>query len=237
MSVKDTLLAMAQGAVSRTNYRLVTGRLVSAELVSEVVTGWSTGIFHIGGHLGQESEWYAQMDKDVIWVEAMPDAAAELREHIADYPRQSVVEACLSERAGDEVTFHVSNNDRGASSSLFDFGRAASGPDSMWPDLDLKMVSELALTTSTVDQILQEVEAPERFNHWVVDVQGAELLVLKGGTESLQHCRSLSVEASSIEVYRGGAQWPDLRDFLESQGFIPLWECLGHMDVMFVRPT
>jgi hypothetical protein len=105
----------------------------------------------------------------------------------------------------------------------------------MWPDLNLRMTHQLELTTTTLDTIMADVDRPERFDHWVIDVQGAELLVLKGAEASLAHCRSMVVEASSIDVYEGGARWSELRAFLEGRGFVPMWECLGHMDVLFAR--
>jgi FkbM family methyltransferase len=229
------MLAVAQAVVSHTSYRLVTGRLVEPDNVVRLVTSWSSGILHIGGHLGQESDWYASLGKDVLWIEAMPAAVAALATRIEPYSNQSVIEACVSDRDGERVTFHVSSNDHGASSSLFRFGSAAIGAESMWPDLDLRMTHELELTTTALDTILAGVDRPERFDHWVIDVQGAELLVLKGAEASLAYCRSVLVEASSIDVYQGGAQWAELRAFLEARGFTPMWECLGHMDVLFAR--
>lgn len=236
MSAKDLALRLAQGAVAHTSYRLVTGRMPDAEQLARLFTQWSTGILHIGGHLGQESHWYASLGKPVVWFEAMPAAAQRLRTTIAGYADQSVVEACLSDVDGAEIDFHVSANNDGASSSMFEFGSASAGPRSMWPDVDLRMVDTLRLRTSRFDTIVREQALDLRsFDHWIVDVQGAELLVLRGAEQSLSHCRSLVVEASSIDVYSGGAQWPQLRDFLQERGFEPLWECLGHMDVLFVR--
>lgn len=236
MRAKDWALRMAQSVTERTSYRLVTGRIPDAEQLVRLFTGWSTGILHVGGHFGQESHWYAEMGKPVVWVEAMPAAAARLRQTIAPYPTQRLVEACLSNVDGQTVSFHVSANDSGASSSLFEFGAASTGPKSMWPDHDLRMVDTLRLTTHRLDSVMGEQGIDiAGFDHWVVDVQGAELLVLQGAEQSLHACRSLLVEASSIDVYSGGVQWPQLRGFLAGHGFEPLWDCLGHMDVLFVR--
>lgn len=236
MWVKDELLKVTQKLVARTHYRLVTGRLADAELLVDLFTRFSSGIVHVGGHHAQEAHWYASLGKPVVWVEAMPSAVARMEEVIAEYPDQRVLQACVSSVDGQEVTFHVSANNDGASSSLFDFGSASSGATSMWPDVDLRMIEDLHLQTITLDSLFDQHNIPlAHLDHWIIDVQGAELLVLMGGVSSLAYCRSILVESSSIDVYSGGAKWHEVRDFLEQHGFVPLWECLGHMDVLFVR--
>ena len=236
--MRGRVLKMAQAITSRTHYRLITGALPDPELLLQLQAQWSSGILHIGGHHGQEAHWYGELGKPVLWIEAMPDAAALIEMAIAPFSKQAVIQACLSDSDGSEVTFYVSSNSEGASSSLFEFGSASVGPSSMWPDLDLRMVDEIQLTTITLDTLLrsQSVDVSQ-YDHWIVDIQGAELLALSGAVSSLRSCRSLVVESSSIDVYAGGAQWKDVRRFLAAHGFVPLWDCLGHMDVLFVRQT
>ena len=166
----------------------------------------------------------------------MPDAARAIETTAAPYSKQTVLQACLSDSDGSEVTFHILSNSKGESSSLFEFGSASVGPSSMWPDLDLRMIDEIQLTTITLDTLTrsQSIDVGQ-YDHWIVDIQGAELLALSGAVTSLRSCRSLVVESSSIDVYAGGAQWKDVRFFLAEHGFVPLWDCLGHMDVLFVR--
>lgn len=236
MNTKDRVLQVIQQVLAKTNYRLVTGRLADTNKLLELFAGWSSGILHIGGHLGQESHWYSALGKPVVWVEAMPEAAKIIEGVIDQYPNQTVYQACLSNTDDQLVEFNVSSNNSGASSSLFPFGPASVGKTSMWPELNLKMSHSLTLKTITLDTLVGSNEIPlVQYDHWILDVQGAEYLVLQGATKSLEACRSVVVESSSIEVYEGGAQWNEVNAFLQDAGFVPLWECLGHMDVLFVR--
>jgi FkbM family methyltransferase len=52
-----------------------------------------------------------------------------------------------------------------------------------------------------------------------IDVQGFELPVLKGATETLKNCAYVYVECSEIELYVGQALYRDVATFLEQQGF------------------
>jgi FkbM family methyltransferase len=52
-----------------------------------------------------------------------------------------------------------------------------------------------------------------------IDVQGAELLVLRGAEETLQRVRSVFIEVAVFRpVYEGGAMFPSLRAVLEDKG-------------------
>lgn len=173
---------------------------VSASSLVDLLLNWSSGVLHIGAHTGQEASRYWHLSKPVIWFEADPDLARQLKENVSKYPNQRVVESCLSVTDGAEVEFRIASND-GASSSLFDFGSAINGRKGMFPELDLKMVRSVKMTTRSLDSLLREARVDSSdFNHWVVDVQGAELLVLQGAEESLLGCGSLVVECGTKDV-------------------------------------
>ena len=44
----------------------------------------------------------------------------------------------------------------------------------------------------------------ENYDHWVIDVQGSELLFLKGAEKSLSRCRSIYIEVSNDQIYQNG---------------------------------
>jgi FkbM family methyltransferase len=196
----------------------------------------STGVLHLGAHLGQEAADYAKSGKPVIWVEALPHIHARLVERLKDFPNQTAYCAVLGDVAGRKVTFKVSNNWEGVSSSIFEFGSFGSGKDSLWPELGLKMVSTIDLEMTTLDALIASASIPiAGFNHWIVDLQGAELLTLKGGRDALASCRTMLIEISQQPVYEGGALWPELREFLAENGFTPAWPPEKiHDDVLFL---
>jgi hypothetical protein len=74
-----------------------------------------------------------------------------------------------------------------------------------------------------LDSILTEGEA-DKYRHWVVDVHGAELLVLKGAGDLLSQCSSLLIEVKRESYYHNGVTFGEIREFLETQGFINLWD-------------
>jgi FkbM family methyltransferase len=235
-SLKRAINSRIDRVLARTPYGLVRRPILQHKIVMDYFAQWSSGILHLGGHLGHESTRYAEFDQHVIWVEAIPDIAGELKQRVSPFSKQRVVQACITDRDGDRIEFKVSGNHDGVSSSIFDFGPAASGDDSLWPDANLHMVDVISLETTTIDRLFAQLGvSPSDFNHWIVDLQGAELLALKGGLDSLKHCRSLVVETSTVEVYEGGAQWLDVKALLEEHGFVPAWEACGHMDVLFLR--
>ena len=76
----------------------------------------------------------------------------------------------------------------------------------------------------------------KKFNHWVVDLQGAELLALKGGEKSLENCNSILIEVSTGEVYKNGAKWIDIKNYLNGKNFKECWlPKKTHSSVLFVK--
>lgn len=70
--------------------------------------------------------------------------------------------------------------------------------------------------TMTLDTAAKHKRNPDLIK---IDVQGAELDVLKGATETLKHCNDLIVELQHKEYNIGGAQSHEVIEFLESIGF------------------
>lgn len=188
------------------------------------------GVLHIGAHKGQEADWYDKHAASVLWIEANPEIYHMLIQQIASFENQRAMLALLGDINQDSVPFHVSSNDA-ASSSIFEFG-----PELGFEELGLSMTKTLYLPMVRLDSILSVADAASH-PHWVLDVQGSELNVLKGSGTLLDECLSIYIEVSTREVYKGGVLFQELKEFLADKGFIPLWNPLNmsHENVIFTK--
>jgi FkbM family methyltransferase len=192
------------------------------------------GVLHIGAHEAAEASLYG--DVPVIWFEADRDRMPGLLRNIAPFPHQRAFCVLLGDREG-ETDFHLASN-YGAASSVFSFGPAVVGRDSLFPDLHMKRTVRLRMRK--LDSVLEEHAIdPAQFDTWVLDVQGAESLVLAGAHGALASCRIILTEVSTVSVYDGGALYPDLKRQLVEHQFIPLLEPeivgMKHGDVTFIH--
>lgn len=185
-------------------------------------------VMHIGAHRGQESEYYDEKGLKVIWIEASPTVFEALESNIVKYKNQRAICALLGDEEGLLVDFHIANND-GASSSIFQFGGELGIPN-------LNMTNSEKLRMRRLDSLFEEKEISP-YSHWVLDVQGAELLVLKGAGSLLNLCNSLYIEVSTRTVYKDGVSWDELSQFLSDRGLVPLWEprAKSHENIIFIR--
>jgi FkbM family methyltransferase len=183
------------------------------------------GILHIGAHEGQEAEMYDRLSKPVIWVEAVPLYFKRLSEKIKPFHGQIALNALLGAQCNDARDFFIASNN-GESSSVYPLAG-----NEYWKGLENSEVCKLP--SKRLDCIVSESEIRE-FDYWIVDVQGAELEVLKGAGALLQFCRYLQVEISQEKFYEGGAEFQEVRVFLESESFIPLWlPSQAHEEIIF----
>ena len=184
------------------------------------------GVLHIGGHRGQEATTYARAKARVIWFEALEGVYLDLIKNLKDFPKQQAIHALL----GDEervVNFHVASND-GMSSSIY--------PLAENNGFDLSMTESVRLKMKRLDTLLTPDQAGN-YPHWVIDVQGAELSVLRGAGRLLDSCQTIDVEVSTFDVYEGGVNFAELDKFLRREGFLPLWQPRGmtHEDLIYIR--
>ena len=189
----------------------------------------SKGVIHMGGHRGTEAAVYDWLHKKTLWFEANPKIFIDLKNHVMTFVNQKAYNILLYEFDDKEFSFNISNND-GASSSIYNFGE-----DSLKDDL--KMIESVKLKSKKIDTFFsQEKFEPNDYDFWVMDIQGAELPVLKGADETLKSCKFIYIEVSRGNFYEEGTQWNELKNFLINNGFKNLWEPFNdHTDVLFKK--
>jgi len=167
-----------------------------------------TGILHLGAHMGQESQAYEELGiKNVVWVEADRGVHRKLAKAMPEYNK--CICAVVGENDGDTVTFNKANNEQ--SSSILDLMiHRRYHPD-------VEFVKSENRKTTTVDTIMSKVALD--INMLNIDLQGAELLALKGAEKTLEQIDYIYTEVNQKELYRGCVQLPDLDAWLDNRGF------------------
>lgn len=172
-----------------------------------------SGLLHVGANIAQEGAQYEQMGLAVVWVEGLPDLAEKSRQATANYPNQFVVEAVVSDKVGVPLSINRANNN-GASSSILGYVDEAN----LWPEIEY--VEAINAKSNTIDNIMDtNKNAFAKIDACLLDIQGAELLALKGATRFLKQVKIISVETSEMELYEGGPKPDALANFLTNAGF------------------
>lgn len=191
---------------------------------------------HVGAHIAGEAQKYENLGFErVIWFEADDVAAHWARETLARRPdsrtEHTLVEALVSDVDGVETEFHVFNN-HGGSSSMF---RATERLREHWPKLR-ETGTVKRFRSARLDTLLDELSIdPSDVGLMVFDVQGAELLCLRGAGRYLDAATFVEVEVSKEEIYAGGALAADVDALLVERGFTLVSKIPWHGDAIYVR--
>jgi FkbM family methyltransferase len=166
----------------------------------------SIGIVHVGAHWGEEFQDYARHGlRKQHWVEADPDAFEILKKRIGSQPGVNLYNACISDEE-KEVTFNVANND-GQSSSFLELGTHKKIHPSV------KYIKKHVLKTVRMDKLFHPQQLDE-VNFLAIDVQGAELQVLKSMGVLLNGINYIYLEVNKKETYKGCALVQDIDNYL-----------------------
>jgi FkbM family methyltransferase len=170
-------------------------------------------VLHVGAHKGEElGLYYALSAERVLWVEANKNLAEQLntpefKSFVS--PTNAVVCEVVGEKDGEIVDFKISNN--GQSSSILELGEHSQ----LFPDV--VYCSSEQRQTKTIKTILAENNNPP-IDFVNLDIQGAELLALKGFGD-FSGVKHIYTEINSREVYQGCALVGQIDEFLEPHGF------------------
>ena len=168
-----------------------------------IVTNWLNkfninvkGVFHVGAHDCEELSFYTRQlnisPEQCVWVEAIKEKVVRAK----DLGIPNIYQAVVTDTDDSEVTFNVSNNIQ--SSSVLPFGTHSINHS--W----VHYTHSLTLPTITIDTFFKRNNiSPTNFTFWNFDIQGAELLALKGAKEALQYPSAIYLEVNTEEVYKG----------------------------------
>lgn len=189
---------------------------------------------HVGAHHAEELDLYNEIGLDaVLWVEASPTIYQMLKTRLAEAGtnrvRNVAVNAFAGETSGENLALRHFSND-GASNSIF---ASTDLFAQTWPQV-LETGGSEDVVTARLDDIASDYgfSKPDLLN---IDVQGAELLVLKGAPSVLLHAKAIIVEVSCQQFYAGGVLQPELKEFLWQSGFVQTRRPPVHGNQLFLR--
>lgn len=169
-------------------------------------------VIHIGAHYGEEAkDYYANGVQSSLWIEANPFVMDILKNTLARYSNAWAVSACLSDEI-KEVQFNISNNEQ--SSSMLDLAYHKVVHS------EVEYVQTITLKTTTLNALFADMGIPyDHFDFLNADIQGAELMMLKGATHILPYLKCLYLEVNKMELYKGCALVEEIDDFLKEYQF------------------
>ena len=188
--------------------------LISFEEINKILTenGISiNGAFHIGAHECEELEFYHKLGlspSDVVWLEAIPQKVEEAKHR--GIP--NVYNVVITDKDDELVFFNVSNNVQ--SSSVLEFGTHSTS----YPSIGY--VGKIKSRTLTIDTFFERSgNDGSKYDFWNFDIQGAELMALKGATKNIQHAKAIYLEVNVKELYKGCGLMDEIDIFLSRFNF------------------
>ncbi len=183
--------------------------LIDLKALQQKYNIWPNIVLHVGAHRAEELDLYDSLGAEgVIWVEGNGNLVRELREKL-DPTRNHVVHAVVGEKDGEIVQFNVSNNLQ--SSSILPLGEHAT----LFPDVYYQ--SSHQFSTVSLESLLKNAGVSD-VDFINLDIQGAELLALKGFGD-FSNVKHIYTEINSREVYQGCALVGQIDEFLAPHGF------------------
>lgn len=173
-----------------------------------------SGVMQVGANTGQELDYFVSHGVfHGILIEALEEPFSYLCNRCADLQEFIPVHALCSSRDGDMVEMHVASNFGESSSILPPTGHLTDYPFVQFP-------GKRVIQTLTLDRIMLAInnsrpEISKNINLLFMDVQGAELHVLKGASAVLQQVDYVYTEVGLGGGYQNDVPLEDLISYLK----------------------
>jgi FkbM family methyltransferase len=188
------------------------------------------GALHIGAHACEELSFYLRLGllpTSIVWIDAIKQKVIEAQNN--NIP--NVYHATITDKDDENVTFHIANNFQ--SSSVLELGTHTT----LHPDV--VYTENVVQQTTTIDTFYKRNQLnASNYNFWNFDIQGAELMALKGATESIQYADAIYLEVNSEHVYKDCGLINEIDEFLSKYNFervlTQMW-CNSWGDAFYIR--
>lgn len=169
-------------------------------------------VFEMGANDCNDTIGFSKLlpDAKIYAFECNPAVLSKDREKIKSLKNAVLVEKAVSDREGVLEFFPTTNGNTGAS-SLF------KESDSY----DVEKYNQIkTIVESTTIENFADKESIDGVDILWMDMQGAELVTLKGAGKFLNKIKIIHTEAEFIEIYRGQPLFGEVRKYLENNNFI-----------------
>ena len=170
-----------------------------------------TGGFHIGAHECEELSFYNKLgitNEDIVWIDAIPSKVNE----VTQKGIPNVYNAVITDHDDEDIIFNISNYSQ--SSSLFEFGTHEQEHPGIY------YIDKIHQKSITIDTFFERnnIDA-SKYNFWNFDIQGAELMALKGATQSIKYAKAIYLEVNEAELYKNCGLIHEIDLFLSNYHF------------------
>jgi FkbM family methyltransferase len=185
-------------------------------------------VLHCGSHLAQEAKIYKDNGVNDVWyVEAQSEICTALR---SSFGSDRIFEGALWSQEGLVKDFYITNNE--LSSSMYEIN------ENIW---NVKNTRIEKVSTITLSGIFNQIRndfglVPELL---ILDLQGAELEAIRGGSDEIRNIKHLLVEVSTTSLYKEMPLYNSVDMELRNLKFLPIREFIssksGHGEVIYSR--
>lgn len=170
------------------------------------------GILHIGANRGEEAPVYLELGvSKQMWFEANPYLFDRLSDTLKDNLSALAYNYCIGDKEGEPVILHEANN-QGQSSSILALGTHKQQHP------DVHYVRDIPVTMRRIDSLIP-LEVMMEYDFLNIDIQGAELMALRGMGDHLKYIKWAYIEVNKAKVYEGCPLVEDIDSYLAGFGF------------------
>jgi FkbM family methyltransferase len=188
-------------------------------------------ILHIGAHDCEEKKDYNNYgfnDKQIIWIEGNTLLVDKIKSKYSDV---IIFDGLISDVDNKEYDFIITNN--GQSSSILEL------EEHLKEHPDVYEVNRYKKNTITIDTLLEKEKYENKLFEFVnIDIQGAELLALKGMTNVLLKAKYLYLEVNVKHLYKDCPLLTDIDEYLKKFGYERKEKMITHWgwgDALYVK--
>jgi len=175
--------------------------------------GLPKGIIHIGAHLMEERNDYISKDLyNTIWVEANPKVYSNIEFINNESSNERVFNFAISDEDNKLYEFNITNN--GQSSSILKLDKHKIHH----PQIHVSEV--INVNSKRMNTLLSENNINVNdYDFLNIDIQGAELLALKGFGDLLNNIKYIYTEINTNTLYKDCALVSEIDEYLFKYGF------------------
>jgi len=184
----------------------------SGETIEELINFFKLpikGIIHLGAHKCEEYPIYKKFTNNVVWIEAIPELIKAAQEKC---PELNIINEIVGDVDGEDIEFKITNNTLSSSILNIKYHKE------IHPNVVVERI--LKSQTKTLNTIISEYNLNiNDYNLLTLDLQGAELLALKGLGDNIKNLDYIYTEVNEKELYEGCCLLNDLDIYLGYFGF------------------